>query len=334
MVSAQYITSPGPAPTFQNGKSDVDGGALDEWGDAAQAYLAINSPGYSYDRALLKSPKAEPAFTSLPTGAAADFGYQPAGYSDHTPQPLVSIQLADEDEDSHTPLGSSKSKGNIYRRVWGSGPSPILQRQIQRYSLRNKLNKSLGDRSSIADSPGNAAYKAPETRLPRVAYLTPGTKIPAPGSPLAYRTTASSPGPNPLTPSSALKQSPAAGSGHKAIQYQPRGLAVIRHMAAASTNSSGAWPGTSPARSDVVAKPSPTMARTLDGLLLAEDIVAALVAAAVEMAENGAKQSARSNGGTARPLRQKLAVVSEGDRADVASEYGDGKGPDCRCHVM
>ncbi|GLC72083.1 hypothetical protein PLESTF_001202100 [Pleodorina starrii] len=162
--------------------------------------------------------------------------------------------------------------------------------------------------------------RTPETRVPRVAYLTPTAKGPrTPGSAMAYRTTSSSPGPNPLTPPSAIRPSPKLGSGRKPVQYQPRGLALLRHTAAASVSGSAAWPGMSPSRSDVVATPDPGMARKINEVMLAEDILAELMARAVELAESGAKRGAKDSVGVTPP-RSLLTVVSEVDRGDVECE--------------
>lgn len=396
----------------------------------------------------------------MSTGAtAAQFApNKPKCNVELTPEPMVSIQLADEDEVLNTRDGSGRSKSSLYRRVWGSGPSPILLRHFQRYSLRGKGNKSKRDCSPANDTalcqatplvfglsqdvdtaesvirpsmqstppalgiatsyqqprncdvndsvhsckssrmnscssspvvvttrrtsdvrgkgspapsaaqrtqgagvdaspastaaltpearpwpspalstsnrtpPGrarstsvsSAAARTPEAPLPRVAYLTPGVRGSTPGSAVAYRTTASSPGPHAFTPPSGLRLSPHLGSGRKPIQYQPRGLAMVRYTAA----------GNSPTRSNVVATPSPGMARTLDGLLLAEDILSFLVAHAVEMAENGAQQSMQKSAGIPSSVRTTLAVVTEGDRGDAASEDDHHTVPNCRCNVM
>ncbi len=106
---------------------------------------------------------------------------------------------------------------------------------------------------------------------------------------------------------------------------------MVRYAAAASTTGSVVLHGISPARSDIVATPDPGMARTLEGLLLAEELIAGFVARAVEIAESGAKQSAQSSAKVSSS-RTKLIAAVEADRVDAASE--DYAHPGCRCTVM
>ncbi|KXZ53047.1 hypothetical protein GPECTOR_8g42 [Gonium pectorale] len=125
------------------------------------------------------------------------------------------------------------------------------------------------------------------------------------------------------------------------VQHQPRGVATLRLAAAAATSSGSAlWSAACP-RVDMVAVDDPDMKRTLDAILVAEDLVVELMERAIEVARQRVQEheqqaaEALRRATTGRAGRRAAAQErgSGGEEVAATEEEEQGPKPGCQCTI-